>query len=242
MKRDQDLTGINTPEDLKNGFRIGANSSIYAVAPSGSGKTRFILDLIKNRKRVFDQTINHCLYSYKTYSDQFSELENMPDLHLTFREDIFDLDFLKSYRRSIGEQPFFLVCDDLMYSWKGKENESFLLECLNVHGKKLNFTLLITGQELFPKVNFAKVLRQNIEYLVIFRSKNILADLARYSHTIFPNKSISRQFINLFNDRVMSRSYHYMMLSFSKREEGFLRIYENVLKSETNEICVTLLR
>ena len=137
--------------NLKLPFRMAI------VAPSGSGKTNFLLNLIhlfsQGRGTFPDITIvtrnkNEPLYEWlQTKSDQIQikeGMENLPQL------DKFDKDF-----------NHLVVLDDLVLAKDQSRIENYY-----IRARKLNVSVIYISQSYF---RIPKIIRQNLSYLVLLK-------------------------------------------------------------------------
>lgn len=149
------LTEAENPNFHLHGLKLPFRAAI--VAPSGSGKTNFLLNLIhlfsQGRGTFPDITIvtrnkDEPLYNYlASLSDQIQikeGLESLPQL------DKFDKDF-----------NHLVVLDDLVLAKDQSRIENYY-----IRARKLNVSVIYISQSYF---RIPKIIRQNLSYLILLK-------------------------------------------------------------------------
>jgi len=145
-------------EDSIFDYTIKTGSRIIVSAPSGAGKSVFILDLISKKEFVFESKIDKVYYVYTIYQPLFEEFAS------THSDVVFT--------SSVPEIPkgnklnILLVLDDFMLMQEsGKDNKEIKDYFIRL-SHHLNVTLIVTWQCLFPKN--LKMVSLNSSYFIIF--------------------------------------------------------------------------
>ena len=129
------------------------------VGSSGSGKTMFSLQLIKNAQRIIDHVPSKIVIIYKEYQsiyDEFKEYFPTETLH----EDESDIDFITKDNK----ERLLLICDDLYFSKKLDDiAEQFL-----VKGRHRNTSWLVLTQSIFNRPPLKNISR-NCNHITLFK-------------------------------------------------------------------------
>lgn len=155
---DEDLNIIPNPNyDLHN-LQIPFRAVV--VAPSGSGKTNFIVDLIKNfctgKKGTFKSIIVVTM-------NKDEPLYNMLEKNgVEIREGIIKIPDLDKYNKSEGH---LLIFDDLVMVKKQDIIASYYIRC-----RKMNVSAVYLSQRYYP---IHKMIRENCNYLFVLKMGNI---------------------------------------------------------------------
>ena len=141
---------------------------------SSSGKTSFLLKLLKNRNSMFKPEPKSVLYCFGEYHQDVPKLEAEGIVVCSgppTTELINDL-----------PKPSLVVLDDLMYSIK----EQWLCEMYTKKSHHQNFGIILLCQNLFDKT--LKVARLNSQYIVLLRAPNALLSIRNLTSQLFPRQ------------------------------------------------------
>jgi hypothetical protein len=200
-------------DDIKFKLPFGAIVS----GSSNTGKTQFLLQLIKNADEMFEPKINDILYCYGQYGKHITELQNLDvKVHSGIPPDTL-LDQLN--------KPFLLVLDDLIDSIEQKSLSSFFTR-RNHHE---NFGVIVVTQNLFAKT--LMVARNNSSYVILTRSPNALLQIRNFGVQIFPGKSQLNYFLDAYKDAT-SVPYGYLLVDLHPSTDSFLRLRTNIFPDD----------
>lgn len=147
--------------------RLFFPSSILFVGSSGSGKTTLVLDMIRNRNKIFAEEIDKVVYVYAEDQESFHQLA-LEDPKVIFTKNIEDIESL------IGSQSI-LVFDDKLLDFTGKQND-FITKWFIQKSHHLNVSVWVQIQCLFGKN--LRVMSLNCTYLALF---NLIRDVSSIS-------------------------------------------------------------
>ena len=86
------------------------------VGSSGSGKTNFCLQIIKNVQRLFDQAPSKIIIIYKEFQPIYLEFNNFIPTRI-YNEDEIDIE----KETEDNKENLLMICDDLYFSAKINE-------------------------------------------------------------------------------------------------------------------------
>lgn len=198
-------------------------SMILVIAPSQSGKTYLVNQLIKDKDRYFGgEPIKHIIYCYQSIHSIDQEVKNLPNI--TFvqgapeNEDIPNnsLVFLDDYQTS-----------DL-------NNEIVKLFTIFSHHKK--FSLILPIHHLYAPNPYLRTISSNSTHLIVFKSP-------RYSNTftVLARQLTSnhRNLVKVFNKITEASSYGHLCVDLTPKCKEFNRYKSNILDKSFAECYVT---
>lgn len=182
--------------------KLSFPSSMVVAGSSFSGKTFFVIDLIKNRDKVYKSRVNKVVYVYSHFQDKFLELAH--DEEVVFVSDKEDIE--------THLQPgALLIYDDQMLSFERNAKSNFEITnwvIRRVHHEKIG--LIIILQNLFPKSLRSMLI--NVMYLVLYKNirdkRSIQVLAAQYA----PQKG--RYLLDAMED-VSREPFKYLLFDFS---------------------------
>ena len=130
------------------------------VGSSGSGKTNFSLQIIRNANHLFDQAPSKIVIVYKEFQDIYHQFDNYIPTFL-YHED--EIDFEEITKQN--DENLLIICDDLYYSKKIDEvAEHFLIK-----GRHRNTSWLVLTQSIFNN-SALKNISRNSSHITLFKS------------------------------------------------------------------------
>jgi len=191
-------------------YRIETRSRIILSAPSSSGKTWFILDLIDKKDKVFSESIDKVVYIHSI---------DQPIFH-TFAVTHPDVIFANEPPTlpSDSSTSTLLVFDDYMLiQEKGKDKHSIedYFVRLSHH---LNITIIVTWQALFPPGS--KLLSVNASYLIIFPSRRDTSSIDILNRQMMPEYPT---FLRGIMSDLRKTKYSYLLIDNTPRQSEPLR-------------------
>jgi hypothetical protein len=130
------------------------------VGSSGSGKTNFVLNIIKKSGRLFSQKPDRVIIIYKVFQEIYNSFdEYLPTSH--YVEEECDLEELTKS----NTERLLIICDDLYFSKKLNEiSEHFLIK-----GRHRNTSWIVLTQSIFNQ-SALKNISRNSTHMTLFKS------------------------------------------------------------------------
>ncbi|KAF4127507.1 Poxvirus A32 protein [Phytophthora infestans] len=184
-----------------------------AAAPSGSGKTNALLNLIVAMNKTFHEIIV-CVKSRDEplYNHLFDKLGNKSVLFFedgavppTTNYSIKDEERNKLKR--IDKYQRFIIFDDLILDHQANVQAKQYF----IKGRKLGFSMLYIGQSFFQ---IPKMIRDNVQYFIL--GKNLLNKDLRLILTCFPTELNLEEFTRVYNENTQN-SLNTLLIDIKKR-------------------------
>jgi hypothetical protein len=192
--------------------RLHLRSSMMVVGPSQSGKTTFVLSVIKERKDLFHELPRRILWCCAMRQTapkhpNFHIIEDLP--HLT---DIKPFDLI--------------VLDDLMME-AAKSEEVTALFTRAVH--HLPCFLIFLTQNLFLQSKESRTRHLNTHYLVLFKNPRDASAVAHLSRQMFPGepKFLPAVFADATKD-----PHSYLFIDLRQETPNEMRLRTRILPHE----------
>ena len=130
------------------------------VGSSGSGKTNFVLNVIKKAYNLFDQKPDRVIIIYKVFQEIYNDFKNYFPTTI-YTEDECDFEELTT----LNNDKILFICDDLYFSKKLSEiSEHFL-----VKGRHRNTSWIILTQSIFNQPALKNISR-NSTHMTLFKN------------------------------------------------------------------------
>ena len=187
------------------------------VGSSGSGKTNFAINMIKESGRLFDQKADRVIIIYKVFQEIYNTCKDyFPTSFYT--EDECDLEEL-----TLGNKDkLLIICDDLYFSKKLTEiSEHFL-----VKGRHRNTSWIVLTQSIFNQPALKNISR-NSTHMTLFKNVRLSEPHILFSQ-LRPKSSKVLQ--NIYADAT-EKPYGYLDIDLSQTCPDKLRYKTNIFDS-----------
>ena len=130
------------------------------VGSSGSGKTNFALQIVRQANDLFDQPPSNVIIIYKEFQKIYNQFNNFIPTKCFNEEDV-DLEGLTKN----NHERLLIICDDLYFSNKLQEiSEHFLIKA-----RHRNISWLVLTQSIFNNTSLKNISR-NSTHITLFKS------------------------------------------------------------------------
>ncbi|CAL8133557.1 unnamed protein product [Orchesella dallaii] len=197
--------------------------SLIIAGMSMSGKTYFTKQLIENREILIKPTPIEVIVCYSEDQQIYSDLK--VNKHIKFIKGL-DFDF------SENQNPKLLIIDDQMTSSaQSKEVQELFIK--GVHHK--NVSLVFITQNLFNQGRYARDMRLNAHYLIVFKSPMFLSSVGYLSRQFNPTHP---KFVLESYKDATKKPYSYLFINLHPNCDDELRIRTGILPNESEIVYV----
>src|SRR5277367_777713 len=194
-------------------IQLKLGSCMFVSGPSSSGKTDFILQIIKNAKDLFDHPPESVYWYYGTKTDKHAELlEN--NFHVS--------DTMPKNFATIPEKSF-IVLDDMMESAKDSQVVTRLFTQQAHHRK---YFVIYSTQNMFYQSREARTRSLNCQYMVLFKNPRDKVQVRTLGMQMYPNKAHYLE--NIFEDATQD-AHSYLFIDLHQDTSELVRLRARVL-------------
>lgn len=206
-------------------YPFEAGSCHITVGSSGTGKTCFIYELLKNKDVMFrDQPPIKIRYYYGIYQDLFDEMKReIPGI--SFQEGLPTEEELLEFCDPPNH--VLILIDDLMSNASKSDLVEKIFTRISHHKNCSCFYIL---QNAFVQGKHQVTINLNAKYLEIFRSPRSLMQLSYLNNQIFPNKP--NLLIDAYNDVMKNHKYGYVIVDVTPHCPDDLRVRTRIFPKE----------
>ena len=178
------------------------------AGPSQSGKTHFIVKLIKRASLMIEPPPERIIWCYGSYqSDIVRELGDVVE----FIDGIPPhIDELLDGRRTM------LIIDDLM-----SETDSRVTDLFTRGSHHKNISVIYVTQNLYNEDKENRTISLNTHYLVLFKNPRDVAQISHLGRQIFPKRV---KFFNEVFEDATSQPYGYLLIDLRTTTPDELRL------------------
>ena len=198
--------------------RLKTPFSMIIAGPSNSGKTTFVIDLLKHSDRLIDNEFDYVLYFY---GERFPHDKELAKHNIQFYQGLpesFD-SFINPSKRGLA------IFDDLMSECG---NNKLITEFFTKRSHHENVSIIFITQNLFQEGKERKTFAKNATYLCIFNSpldQTIAYILAR---KLMPKNQ--RCFVDIFV-HATSRPHGYLFIDGHQKTPKNAMFRSNIFDS-----------
>lgn len=194
-------------------------SSIIIAGQSGSGKTYFTRELLRNRKYFTPKPPKHVIYIYKEWQPLYDEMKK-EKLIDHFVSGMPSEDEIKEMMNTYKKNGSILIFDDLM-SDIGKSVEN----CFTVYSHHLNCTVVLLIQSLFLECKSYKTCSLNAHYIILMKNKRDGASVSFLARQISPYNT---RYITEAYLKATRKPYSYLLFDLRQETDDLIRLRSNI--------------
>ncbi len=166
--------------------KISCPSRMLICGPSMAGKSTFVLNLVKHRDLVYDQTFERIIYcipddSIHLHQNFIKEMETaFPNLEI-----IEGIPRIQDLHIKDNKNHKLLILDDLMISIFDTQT---MVDLITKDSHHCNCSVIITSQNFFHPSKYGRTFVRNCSEKVLFFDKTDAKQLSMLSMQIYPTK------------------------------------------------------
>lgn len=177
--------------------------------PSGSGKSYFVVNFLKNLKELCDTNFKEIFWHYSIWQ---------PDLNLkgvTFIQGLPDSNIDPSY-------PRLFIIDDLM---RESSNSSVIIDLFTKGCHHKNISVFFITQNIFYKGKNQRDLSLNAHYLILFKNPRDKAQIRHLAQQMCPQNF--KFLTEIFSDAT-SKAHGYLLIDLKQSTPENFRFRTNI--------------
>ena len=191
-----------------NDIKFEHPSNWLIGAPSQSGKSYLVYQIIKNNKHLFKPEVDKFIYCYSEwqplYENMLVEIEN-----ITFVKGLPDLENLEN---SV------IILDDLMSQVVDDKN---ILNLFTVGSHHRKNSVIFLTQNIYEKGKYARTISLNTHYFILFKNRRDQEQIMHLGRQIYPGET---KFFKEVFDLATSEKYGYLIVDLKQRSNNMLRL------------------
>lgn len=186
------------------------------AGPTQSGKTQFVVRLIKHANELITLPPENIVYCYGEFQPLFAKLPGVE-----FHEGLPEVERFDGRRRVL------LIIDDLMN--EADETVCKLFTKLSHHR---NVSVVFLTQNLFHKSPHVRTMNLNTHYLVLFKNPRDATQVATLARQMYPGKS--KFLLEAFEDAT-KEPYGYLLIDLKPETDEKYRIRTNIFPDDDRQ-------
>lgn len=211
---------------MKNLFEAEKNCfshpcSMIVSGMSQSGKTSFVKKLIENKQLLFFPVPQKIMISFAEYQPIYDDLKGLNNTHFI---EGFEFDLTNK------EIPKLIVIDDQMTSTATSKHIQELFT-KGIHHQ--NVSVILIQQNCFNQGRFARDIRLNTHYWIIFKSPTFASQINYIGRQLFPRHPT---FVESSYEDATKTKYSYLFINLHPSCEDELRVQAGILPGENHVI------
>ena len=217
------LRGVNM-QSSSPVFPFKKNSSICVVGATGSGKSRWVYQLLRHLEEIFEgPAINDVLYCYGVYQELFDDMSRAIN-GIRFQEGLPSPQDIEGLSLEKGQS--LLVLDDLMSHVTSSEAMSDLF-CQFCHHK--NISVIYLTQNLFHGGKCARTIALNTSALVLMKGMRNSSQIRYLAGQIYPGNTA--YLLDSYKDAVRE-NFGYLVVDMAPATPDLYRLRTHIFSDK----------
>ncbi len=187
------------------------------------GKSTWIERVIEHSDSMFTTPPVWIVYSYGVFDDRYRKLQELKP-NMVLYHGVPSESEMEKYTSS--GQPGLLILDDVINTVL-KDDKAETLFLRSSH--HLNFSVMLTSQNLFYQGKCSKSISVNMHYIVLFRMRRDMNQVRVLASKSFPGKV--KEFMEVYND-VHKTGYRYLLVDYHPSSDDYI-LRTHIFPSET---------
>jgi hypothetical protein len=204
---------------IEHPFKFEHPFTAMVIGPSMSGKTQFIKKVLYYKDFIISVKPSVIIYCYKEWQPSY-DLMNNNDSSIIFNKGIYDMSKLKATNNNL------VILDDLMNEVVENEDMSLLF---TVGAHHSNISVFFLTQNIFFPGKFAKTMKVNSRYKIIFRNPQDRLQMQIFARQIYA--SDWKFLIDAFEDAT-KKKFNPLILNFTQECEERNRVQSGIFLDE----------
>ena len=158
-------------------FKFKHPFSMIVAGPTQSGKTHWVMQLLRERRDRIEKVPANIVYCYTHWQPKFDELKSFAPSTVFFR-GLPHAFYLKSLENCL------IVVDDLMDA-ASKDPSVMSLFTEGCHHK--NISVIFLSQNIFHQGKHSRTMSLNVQYMVLFKNARDQSQIHTLARQMFPS-------------------------------------------------------
>jgi hypothetical protein len=187
---------------------------MMVAGPTGSGKTRLLVDLISQASEIADVPPSDIIYCFSKWQSIYDVLEEK--YNVKFYKGLPDEEIIPSDGKNR-----WLIIDDLMSEVQRNEGQRILLELFTRGSHHDNISVIYVTQNYFDS---PRSITLNSQYLFLGRNPRDKLTPMNIAKQMFPGRV--KDFVRVYEEAT-SEPYSFLFVSFRQETPDALRLLSN---------------
>ena len=217
---------------MDNVVKIHTPTSLGVYGPTQCGKTRFIVNLLKEANTMFTTSVQEIHYCYAVYQDLYTELQQCEGKSVekvTFHEGMPSIEDCREW--AYMKHHIVIVLDDLMTDLT-KHPEMVKFATVDCHHKNITMVLLL--HNIFPPG--LRTVSLNIHYVVLFKNKRDTLQVETLGRRVMKNRV--KYFFACFQQAV-KKPFGYLLVDMHPHSDETYQLRTAILSYERPTVIYT---
>jgi len=205
--------------------KIVTPTTIGVYGPTQSGKTNFVIKLLRASDVMFTkpvEEIHYCYGSYQRIYDSLKRSEENNSYKVFFHEGMPDMGLCKEW--AFMKSHIVVVFDDLMTDLS-KQHDMVKFGTVDCHHS--NITMIVLLHNIFPPG--LRTLSLNLHYIVLFRNKRDSLQVDTLGRRIMKDKV---KYFSAVYTHAVSKPYGYLFIDMHPQTDEAYQLRTAILPSE----------
>jgi hypothetical protein len=201
-------------------FNFPSNICLYGATQSG--KTTFVLRLIKHADVMFTAIPTRILFCYGAWQPAYEQLAKLDGI--TMHENVPTRATIEEF--SYDKKPTLLILDDLLAAIVSNSEVHHYVTVMSHHN---NMTIIMLMQTIFPKGTYARTISLNCHYMVLFSNKRDSNQVKVLGTQLMPGRT--KYFMDSYK-KATTPSWGYLVIDIHPRSDPIYELHTRIFPDD----------
>ena len=177
-------------------------------APSQSGKSHLVYQILKHNETLFKPKVNKFIYCYSEWQPLYEKM----------MIEVNNIKFVKGLPEMDNLENSVVILDDLMNQVIDDKN---ILNLFTVGSHHRKISVIFLSQNIFEKGKYARSISLNSHYIIIFKNRRDQAQIQHLARQIYPRETSF--FHEVFNNAT-TKKFGFLIVDLKQRSNNLIRL------------------
>ena len=215
--------------------KIHTPTTIGIYGPTQCGKTRFVINLLKECNSLFTKKADEIYYCYESYQECYDELNSVSKQDISqvcFHQGMPEVEECRQW--AFMKSHVIIVMDDLMTDLT-KHPDMVKFATVDCHHR--NITMILLMHNIFPPR--LRTVSLNIHYVVLFKNKRDSLQVQTLCRRVMGDRA--NYFYQCFKHAVQ-KQFGYLLVDMHPHSNDVYQLRSRILPSEAPTIVYSPLK
>lgn len=210
-----------------NSVKLYAPTTVAIYGPTQSGKTHFVINLMKYANSMFSERVEEIYYCYEAYQASYNEIKHVEGVDkVVMYHGMPSVNQCKKW--AYMKSHIIVVFDDLMTELS-KDRE--MIKFVTVYSHHMKITMVVLLHNIFPPG--LRTMSLNTHYVVLFKNKRDTLQVELFARRMMKHRV---KYFSACYEKAVSHRYGYLFVDMHPHSDDSYQLRTRIFPPEAPPI------